>query len=65
MNGTYMFYVSGFEYERQYLQLDIVLNNVSKVRMMGNYNTGYQTGTIMVILTLHKGRCRLGEAYSW
>ena len=33
--GTYVFYASAVEHNKQNLQLDIVLNSVPKVRLMG------------------------------
>nr|XP_034332667.1 uncharacterized protein LOC117691217 isoform X1 [Crassostrea gigas] len=54
-SGTYVFYVSAVEYTTQYLKIDIVINSVSKVRMMGHSSTSYQTGTNMVVLNLQKG----------
>ena len=53
--GTYVFYVTAVEYEKTYLQVDIVLNSVSKVRTMGYNSAAYQTGTNMVVLNLQKG----------
>ena len=32
--GTYVFYVTAVEYSKQYLVVDIVLNNVSKVKLV-------------------------------
>lgn len=55
MNGAYVFYVSCIEYERQDLRLEIVLNNVSKVRTLAYSGTDYQTGTNMVVLSLREG----------
>lgn len=55
MNGAYVFYVSCIEYERQDLRLEIVLNNVSKVRTLAYGGTDYQTGTNMVVLNLREG----------
>ena len=53
--GTYVFYVSAVEYLSQYLQVDIVLNSVSKVTLLGESAAAYQTGTNMVVLNLQKG----------
>ncbi|XP_078317159.1 uncharacterized protein LOC144620423 [Crassostrea virginica] len=53
--GTYVFYVTAVEYNKQYLKVDIVLNSVSKVRTMGYSDAAYQTGTNMVVLNLQKG----------
>ena len=53
--GTYVFYVTAVEYDKQYLQADIVLNSVSKVRTLGHSDASYQTGTNMVVLNLQKG----------
>ena len=53
--GTYVFYVSALEYSKQYLQVDIVLNSVSKVKLVGDSEAAYQTGTNMVVLNLQKG----------
>ena len=55
MAGTYVFYVSANEYAAQNLGLDIVLNNVSKVRLFAPPPATHQTGTNMVVLTLEKG----------
>lgn len=68
MNGAYVFYVSCIEYERQDLRLEIVLNNVSKVRTLAYGGTDYQTGTNMVVLNLREGdnvwvRHYLGRGY--
>lgn len=53
--GTYVFFVSAIENNKQDLGVDIVLNSVSKVRAIGNNSAGYQTGTNMVVLNLKKG----------
>ena len=53
--GTYVFYVTAIEYNKQYLYADIVLNSVSKVKLVGDNTAGYQTGTNMVVLNLQKG----------
>nr|XP_022293099.1 uncharacterized protein LOC111103845 [Crassostrea virginica] len=53
--GTYVFYVSALEYSKQYLQVDIVLNSVSKVKLVGDSEAAFQTGTNMVVLNLQKG----------
>ncbi|XP_078315775.1 uncharacterized protein LOC111103845 [Crassostrea virginica] len=53
--GTYVFYVSALEYSKQHLQVDIVLNSVSKVKLVGDSDAAYQTGTNMVVLNLQKG----------
>ena len=53
--GTYVFYVTAVEYNKQYLVVDIVLNSVSKVRTMGHNDASYQTGANMVVLNLQKG----------
>ena len=53
--GTYVFYVSAVEYKYQTLVVDIVLNSVSKVRMIGENGAPYQTGTNMVVLNLQRG----------
>lgn len=55
MSGTYVFYVSAVEYGAQHLNIDIVLNSVSKVRAHGSSSASYQTGTNMVVLELQKG----------
>lgn len=55
VGGTYVFYIAAVEYEKQDLGLDIVLNNKSKVRLIGNNQAAYQTGTNMVVLSLGKG----------
>lgn len=53
--GTYVFYASAVEHNKQNLQLDIVLNSVPKVRLMGYLSAAYQTGTNMVVLPLKRG----------
>ena len=53
--GTYIFYVTAVEYNKQYLMVDIVLNSVSKVKLVGDNEAAYQTGTNMVVLNLQKG----------
>ena len=53
--GTYVFYVTAVEYNKQYLKVDIVLNSVSKVRTIGYSDAAFQTGTNMVVLNLQKG----------
>ncbi len=55
ISGTYVFYVSAVGYSSQHLAIDIVLNSVSKVRVLGDITAGYQTGTNMVVLELQKG----------
>lgn len=52
--GTYVFYFAAVEKKTQDLGLDIVLNSVSKVRLIGNNQAGFQTGTNMVVLTLKR-----------
>ena len=53
--GTYVFYVSAVEYNKQYFQADIVVNHVAKVRLIGENGATYQTGTNMVVLILKRG----------
>ena len=55
INGTYAFYVSALEYTIQYLWLEIVVNGVSKVRLIGGSSIAYHIGTNMVVLSLHRG----------
>nr|XP_022293091.1 uncharacterized protein LOC111103840 isoform X3 [Crassostrea virginica] len=55
VTGTYVFYVTAVEYSKQYLMVDIVLNSVSKVKLLGDSEAAYQTGTNMVVLNLQKG----------
>ena len=43
------------EYAAQDLQLDIVLNSVSKVRLVAYKSATRQTGTNMVVLSLQRG----------
>ena len=52
--GTYVFYVSVNEYHKLGIGLEIVLNNVSKVRLIGYSDSAHQTGTNMVVLNLQK-----------
>ena len=54
-SGTYVFYVSAVENNKLSLVVDIVLNNVPKVRLIGDNHAAYQTGTNMVVLILKKG----------
>ena len=54
MAGTYVFYFAAVEYKSQDLGLDIVLNSVSKVRLIGCNRAAFQTGTNMVVLTLKR-----------
>lgn len=56
---TYVFYVSAVEFDKLYVKIDIVLNNVSKVRVLGESSAYFQTGTDMVV----KGRQRLCEIF--
>ena len=53
--GTYVFYVTTMEYNKQNLRVDIVLNSASKVRTIGYSDAAFQTGTNMVVLNLNKG----------
>ncbi|XP_078310363.1 uncharacterized protein LOC144618362 [Crassostrea virginica] len=53
--GTYVFYVTAVEYNKQFLNVDIVLNSASKVRTYSHNSAAYQTGTNMVVLNLQKG----------
>ncbi|XP_078316992.1 uncharacterized protein LOC111103840 isoform X1 [Crassostrea virginica] len=53
--GTYVFYVTAVEYSKQYLQVDIVQNSVSMVKLLGDDHADFQTGTNMVVLNLQKG----------
>lgn len=55
MAGTYVFYASANEYASQEIGLDITLNSVSKVRLVGYNSAAHQTGTNMVVLTLQRG----------
>lgn len=52
---TYVFHVSAVECSELCLYLDILLNNVSKVRLTGICDSGYRTGNNMVLLDLQKG----------
>lgn len=53
---TYVFYVSAVEFDKLYLKRDIVLNNVSKVRALGDSSAGFQTGTNMIVVNVERGR---------
>ena len=53
--GTYVFYVAAMEYGTQYLRLDIAINNVPKVRLLGYSSTAHQTGTNMAAQYLKRG----------
>ena len=53
--GTYVFYVAAVEYDKLYLRMEIVINNVSKVRLIGDSGAAFQTGTNMVVQYLKKG----------
>ncbi|XP_078317585.1 complement C1q-like protein 3 [Crassostrea virginica] len=55
MDGMYVFYVAAVEYQKQFLKLDILINNVLKVRLMGYSSASYQTGTNMVAEYLRRG----------
>ena len=55
IDGTYVFYVAAVEYEKQHLRLDILINNVKKVQLIGHHAADYQTGTNMVVQYLKKG----------
>lgn len=55
IDGTYVFYVAAVEYEKQHLRLDILINNVKKVQLIGHLSADYQTGTNMVVQYLKKG----------
>lgn len=61
--GTYVFHVSAVECSELNLYLDILLNNVSKLRLTGIYDSGYQTN--MVAIDLQKGKQSLGETCWW
>lgn len=54
-DGMYVFYVAAVEYANKYLQCDIVINNVAKVRLLGHRTASYQTGTNMVAQNLRRG----------
>ncbi|XP_056014501.1 multimerin-1-like [Ostrea edulis] len=56
-DGLYVFYVSGLESGSRHLGLDIhvVLNGVSKVRLVDDRVASYQTVTNMVVLNLQQG----------
>lgn len=56
---NFFFYVSAVEFDKLYVKIDIVLNNVSKVRVLGESSAYFQTGTDMVV----KGRQRLCEIF--
>lgn len=55
ISGTYVFYITAVEYNKQHLAIDIVLNSVSKVRAYCFTSAAYLTGTNMVVLKLQKG----------
>lgn len=54
-DGTYVFFVKVNVYGSNYLYLDIVLNEVSKVRSMSHNTAQYMTGTNLAVLRLNKG----------
>ena len=53
--GTYVFYVAAVEYDKLYIRMEIVINNVSNVRLIGYSGAAFQTGTNMVVQYLKKG----------
>lgn len=53
--GTFVFYVSAVGYSSQLIEMDIVLNSVSQVKLHCHSSSSYQTGTNMVVLNLQKG----------
>lgn len=53
--GTYVFYISVNQFNNQDLGLDIVLNDLPKVRVIAHSSAHRQTGTNMVVLILKKG----------
>ena len=53
--GTYVFYVAAVEYDQLYIRMEIVINNASKVRLIGYSGAAFQTGTNMVVQYLKKG----------
>nr|XP_022295428.1 C1q-related factor-like [Crassostrea virginica] len=53
-NGTYVFSVAAVEYRRNFLYWDIVVNNMSKVRLMGDNGGPFNTATNTVVLSLTK-----------
>lgn len=55
MEGTFVFYVSAVGYSSQLIEMDIVLNSVSKVRLHCHSSASYHTGTNMAVLNLQKG----------
>uniref|UniRef100_K1PZ60 Caprin-2 n=1 Tax=Magallana gigas TaxID=29159 RepID=K1PZ60_MAGGI len=54
-DGTYVFFVTVNMYIKNYLYLDIVHNDRSKVRTMSHQSASFQTGTNMAVLQLIKG----------
>ena len=65
MAGPYVFHVTAVEYNQQHLSVDIDLNSVSKVRLMGENDAPYQTGTNMVVPNLKMGDSGLCERFQW
>ena len=55
MAGIYVFYVTAVDDGQQGLAVDIVLNSVSKVRMLAENTASYHTGSNIVVLNLQKG----------
>lgn len=53
--GTYVFYISFNQFNNQQLGLDIVHNDLPKVRVIAHPSASRQTGTNMVVLILQKG----------
>ena len=63
--GTYVFYASAVEHNKQNLQLDIVLNSVPKVRLMGYLSAALPDWDKYGRASSQKGRQSLGEAFLW
>ena len=65
INGTYAFYVSALEYSDQYLVLEIVLNGVSKVRLIRYSSIGLPDRNKHDGAEPSQGRQSLGYASPW
>lgn len=54
-DGTYVFFLTVVSYYKNGIELDIVHDNVKKVKTHSSSSASYQTGTNMVVLVLDKG----------
>lgn len=54
-DGTYVFFVTVNTYSGNFIYLNIVLNDSSKVRTMSHNSANFMTGTNMAVLQLYTG----------